>query len=124
MAALKRLRLISLCALSVEFLRTASLAFSIIKIETDTEIYGIGEAFCYGSPLVIAKHIVEDQLVPAIIGEDPENIELLWQRMYWRNVPNGRTGLVMGCISKSLIVSMSLGSGKNKQLGFSRNCCI
>lgn len=21
-----------------------------IKIETDTEIYGIGEAFCYGSP--------------------------------------------------------------------------
>ena len=70
-----------------------------IKIETDTEIYGIGEAFCYGSPLVIAKHIVEDQLVPAIIGEDPENIELLWQRMYWRNVPNGRTGLVMGCIS-------------------------
>ena len=70
-----------------------------IKIETDTEIYGIGEAFCYGSPLVIAKHIVEDQLAPAIIGEDPENIELLWQRMYWRNVPNGRTGLVMGCIS-------------------------
>ena len=60
-----------------------------IKIETDTEIYGIGEAFCYGSPLVIAKHIVEDQLAPAIIGEDPENIELLWQRMYWRNVPNG-----------------------------------
>ena len=70
-----------------------------IKIETDTEIYGIGEAFCYGSPLIIAKYIVEDQLAPAIIGEDPENIELLWQKMYWRNVPNGRTGLVMGCLS-------------------------
>ena len=70
-----------------------------VKLETDTEIYGIGEAFCYGSPLIIAKHIVEDQLAPAILGEDPTDIERLWQRMYWRNVPNGRTGLVMGCIS-------------------------
>lgn len=70
-----------------------------VRIETDTEIYGIGEAFCYGSPLIIAKHIVEDQLAPVIVGEDPTQIELLWQKMYWRNVPNGRTGLVMGCIS-------------------------
>ena len=85
-----------------------------IKIETDTEIYGIGEAFCYGSPLVIAKHIVEDQLAPAIIGEDPENIELLWQRMYWRNVPNGRTGLVMGCISG---IDIALWDIKGKALG-------
>ena len=70
-----------------------------VKVETDTEIYGIGEAFCYGSPLIIAKYIVEEQLAPAILGEDPTEIERLWQRMYWRNVPNGRTGLVMGCIS-------------------------
>lgn len=70
-----------------------------VTIETDKGIAGIGEAFCYGSPLIIAKHIVEDQLAPALIGEDPAHIELLWQRMYWRNVPNGRTGLVMGCIS-------------------------
>ncbi len=70
-----------------------------VKVETDTEIYGIGEAFCFGSPLIIAKHIVEDQLAPALVGEDPTDIERLWQTMYWRNVPNGRTGLVMGCIS-------------------------
>ena len=70
-----------------------------IRVETDCEIYGIGEAFCYGSPLVIGKYIVEEQLAPAIIGEDPTEIERLWQKMYWRNVPNGRTGLVMGCIS-------------------------
>lgn len=70
-----------------------------IKIETDKKITGIGEAFCYGSPLLIAKHIVEEQLAPAVIGEDPTDIELLWQKMYWRNVPNGRNGLVMGCIS-------------------------
>lgn len=70
-----------------------------ILVETDTDIVGVGEAFCYGSPLLIAKHIVEDQLAPSILGEDPTDIERLWQRMFWRNVPNGRTGLVMGCIS-------------------------
>ncbi len=70
-----------------------------IKIETDTDLYGLGEAFTFGSPLVVARHIVEDQLAPALIGEDPRHIEQLWQRMFWRNVPNGRTGLVMGCIS-------------------------
>lgn len=70
-----------------------------VKIETDTELYGIGEAFCYGSPLSIAKHIVEDQLARVLVGEDPSDIEGLWKKMYWRNVPNGRTGLVMGCIS-------------------------
>ncbi len=70
-----------------------------VKVETDSGIFGIGEAFCFGSPLIIAKHIIEDQLAPTILGEDPTDIERLWQRMFWRNVPNGRTGLVMGCIS-------------------------
>lgn len=70
-----------------------------VKVETDKGIIGIGEAFCYGSPLIIAKYIVEEQLAPVLINEDPTDIELLWQKMYWRNVPNGRTGLVMGCIS-------------------------
>lgn len=70
-----------------------------IRVETDTGLYGIGEAFCFGSPLIIARHIVEEQLAPALLGEDPADIERLWQRMFWRNVPNGRTGLVMGCIS-------------------------
>ena len=70
-----------------------------VRIETDSGIYGLGEAFCFGSPLVVAKHIIEDQLSPTLIGQDPTNIDELWHRMYWRNVPNGRTGLVMGCIS-------------------------
>ena len=26
-----------------------------VKVETDSGIYGIGEAFCYGSPLIIAR---------------------------------------------------------------------
>lgn len=90
-----------------------------IKVETDAEIFGIGEAFCYGSPLIIGKYIVEEQLAPAVLGEDPTNIEQLWQRMYWRNVPNGRTGLVMGCISGIDIALWDI-LGKASKLSISR----
>lgn len=71
----------------------------LVKVETDSGLYGIGEAFCYGSPLHVGKAIIEEQLAPHIIGEDPENIEMLWQRMYWRTIANGRRGVVMACIS-------------------------
>lgn len=70
-----------------------------VLIETDTGLVGVGEAFTYGSPLLIAKYIIEEQLAPALLGKNPENIEKIWQELYWRNVPNGRNGLVMSCIS-------------------------
>lgn len=71
----------------------------LVKIETDSGIYGIGEAFCYGSPLHVGKTIIEEQLAPNIIGENPENIERIWQTLYWRTIANGRRGVVMACIS-------------------------
>lgn len=70
-----------------------------VKIEMDNGLFGIGEAFLYGSPLSVGKAVIEDQLAQVLIGENPSQIEQLWQRMYWRNIPNGRTGVVMGCIS-------------------------
>ena len=71
----------------------------LVKIETDTELYGIGEAFCYGSPLHVGRSIVEEQLAPMLIGQDPEQIENLWQTMYWRTIANGRRGVVMAAVS-------------------------
>ena len=71
----------------------------LVKVETDTKLFGIGEAFCYGSPLHVGKAIIEEQLAPHLIGEDPSDIERLWQTMYWRTIANGRRGVVMACIS-------------------------
>lgn len=82
-------------ALSVCSVRQALL----VKIETDTEFYGIGEAFCYGSPMQVGKAIIEYQLAPMLIGQNPEHIEQLWQTMYWRTIANGRRGVVMAAIS-------------------------
>lgn len=71
----------------------------LIRIETDSNIYGIGEAWSYGSPTRIQKAIIEDQLVPILIGQDPTKIEWLFQKMYWRTIAHGRRGLIMGAIS-------------------------
>ena len=51
----------------------------IVSVETDEGISGIGSA--HGSPEVI-KSIVETELQPALIGEDPTNTERLWEKMY------------------------------------------
>lgn len=71
----------------------------IIKIETDSDIYGVGEAWGYGSPTQIQAEIIRKQFKPMLIGEDPTNIERLYQKMYWRTIAHGRRGLILGAIS-------------------------
>lgn len=73
-------------------------AFLVI-IETDTELTGLGEAATFGGSPEAAEAIVEHQLKPLLIGENPTRIEYLYQRMLWNNWAGGRKGLVMGVIS-------------------------
>lgn len=82
-------------ALSTSIARQALL----VKIETDSGLYGIGEAFTYGAPLALMKHIIENQLGPMILNENPEQIELIWNTLYWRTVTYGRRSLIMAGIS-------------------------
>ncbi len=71
----------------------------LVKVETDTELYGIGEAFSYGAPLPVMKYLVEEQFGPMLIGQDPTEIEKIWNTLYWRTIAQGRRGLTMGAIS-------------------------
>jgi L-rhamnonate dehydratase len=75
----------------------------VVRVETDEGIEGIGE--CDGHPLAIASLIrngtffhwggFEDQLV----GENPLNIEYLWEKMYRASEPSGRRGLSIWAMS-------------------------
>ena len=51
----------------------------IVRVETDEGITGIGSA--QGGPEAI-KTIVEEELQPALLGEDPTYTERLWEKMY------------------------------------------
>lgn len=71
----------------------------LVLVETDTNITGIGECATFGGSMAAVQSIINDQLKPLLLGENPLDIEYLWQRMVWNNWAGGRRGLVMGGIS-------------------------
>jgi L-alanine-DL-glutamate epimerase-like enolase superfamily enzyme len=68
----------------------------LVEIDTDTGISGVGEAGVGGGS---TRHVVETQLRPMLIGEDPLLIEALWQKMFARTRQFGRRGVVMNALS-------------------------
>jgi len=68
----------------------------IVEIETDGGIVGIGEAGVGGG---VTATVIEKDLAPMLVGEDPLLIEYLWQKMFARTRQYGRRGLVMQAIS-------------------------
>ena len=71
----------------------------LILVETDTDLTGIGESATFGGSMDALEAIVEKQLKPLLLDEDPTRIEFLHQKMMWNNWANGRKGLVMGAVS-------------------------
>jgi len=70
----------------------------LVKITTDEGITGIGEGFALGS-LKSTAMIVEEILKPLLIGEDPTQIEGLWQKIYRTTFRVGRRGIVLAAMS-------------------------
>lgn len=70
----------------------------IVKIFTDDGYIGNGYTFGYGAAKVLALAINE-LLKPHLLGEDPLNIEHLWNIMYQRNFQVGRRGIIVRAIS-------------------------
>lgn len=71
----------------------------LVEVETDNGLVGIGEAGSAGGPLVSTQVVVEHELKPLILGEDPLRLEYLWQKMFQRTRQHGRRGIVMHAIS-------------------------
>jgi L-alanine-DL-glutamate epimerase-like enolase superfamily enzyme len=68
----------------------------LVEIETDERVIGIGEAGVGGGS---TRDVIEKQLRPMLLGEDPLLIEGLWQKMFARTRQYGRRGIVMNAIS-------------------------
>ncbi|CAN5526400.1 galactonate dehydratase [soil metagenome] len=61
-----------------------------VKVFTDAGIYGVGEAS--GWPRVVETAIKD--LTPLLVGDDPFEIEKIWQKMYLAMMGHGMTGIV------------------------------
>ncbi|MEO8279873.1 MAG: mandelate racemase/muconate lactonizing enzyme family protein [Ideonella sp.] len=72
----------------------------IVELITDDGVTGWGEALCHGlQPPQIAATIVETALKPVVIGQDPFDVDRLWETMYNRTRPFGQKGAVPNAIS-------------------------
>ena len=68
----------------------------VVEVMTDSGHVGIGNAAL--SPLV-TKHLIDLYLTPLLIGENPWDVEFLWQHMYRKTMAFGRKGVAMVAIS-------------------------
>ena len=91
----------------------------IVRIHTDEGITGIGEVD--SSPELVqalvqapSSHAVATSLRDALIGEDPFDVERLWQKMYRGLIYFGRRGIAIHAISG---LDIALWDIKGKALG-------
>jgi L-alanine-DL-glutamate epimerase-like enolase superfamily enzyme len=91
--------------------QTSSRNWLFVKVHTDEGVYGVGE--CSGWPRVIETAVRD--LAEVLVGEDPQHIEKLWQKMMVAQMAHGVTGVVgAGAMTG---IDMALWDIKGKVLG-------
>ena len=56
--------------------------FVFVKLTTDGNVSGVGEAYCVPFHPDIVARMIEDVFARYMAGEDPHNIERMWRRVY------------------------------------------
>lgn len=68
---------------------------SLIRVHTDSGLVGLGSVYSHPD---LVRLIVEGQLRPALVGEDPSKIEGLWKRCYKLTRWYGRKGAAISAL--------------------------
>jgi L-alanine-DL-glutamate epimerase-like enolase superfamily enzyme len=69
----------------------------IVQVATDEGIVGVGEAFAYGAPLAVCAVI--EEVKPVLLGVDPTQPELLFERLSRASLLYGRRGVGLFALS-------------------------
>ena len=72
----------------------------LVKVHTnDPSIFGWGESAMWGGPHVVSATVIEREIAPLIVGEDPRRPEYLWEKVYQSTYYHGRKGILLACLS-------------------------
>ena len=71
----------------------------LIRIYTDTGLVGLGESAPFGGPVHSTQAVVENEIAPMLIGEDPTNTERLWHKCYYAHFQHARGGIFISALS-------------------------
>ena len=84
---------------------------TLILVHTDDGQVGIGSVYSHPGMVYL---VVRDQLDPLLRGEDPTNVEELWEKMYGLTRWYGRKGAAMSALGG---VDMALWDLRGKAIG-------
>ena len=68
---------------------------TLVKVTTDNGVEGWGSAYSYPD---VVRVIIERHLTPHLLGSDPREVELLWEKMYRLTRWYGRKGAAMSAL--------------------------
>ena len=68
----------------------------VVEIVTDEGIVGWGD--CYG-PAAVSRSVIESLYKPALIGQDPFNVEVIWEMLYNKIKDYGLSGMTISALS-------------------------
>ena len=71
----------------------------LVRIYTDEGIIGIGEAASFGGPIISTQTVIEKEIAPRIIGDDPFDVERIWRKVYYQSWQHGRGGILVCALS-------------------------
>ncbi len=71
----------------------------LIKVYTDEGIVGYGDSAPFGGPVQSTKAVIDYEIAPLLVGENPLNIEKLWKKVFYTCVQHGRSGIVISALS-------------------------
>ena len=67
----------------------------LVIIDTDEGLTGYG----VGGGGLAGVHVIETVIRDILVGQEPNDVESLWEEMYWRTLPYGQKGLAIMAIS-------------------------
>ncbi len=87
----------------------------LVQLQTDTGHIGQGYTYTIGAGGAAIRSLVGEALEPILLGADANDIERIWERMWWRLHYIGRGGLVSFAMSAVDIALWDL-KGKRENL--------
>ena len=95
-----------------------------VQLRCDGGEEGLGYTYTVGRGGSAVLALLNDDLIPFLIGADPEGIEELWEQMWWRVHYVGRGGLaaISPAISRAR-GSSSSGSSTSIRIPYSSASC-
>ncbi len=71
----------------------------LVEVETEDGLVGVGESAHLGGPLRSTQVVIDGELRDHLIGEDPRDIERLWEQMFQRSYKHARGGILLAAMS-------------------------